>query len=96
MTKRSPGYKKILDAMREEDRQYVADLAEIRKAARLTQTAVAQGMGLKQSDVSRMERRGDMLLSTLASYLFQVGDDPRVVVRVAGRDVEMHLQTAAS
>jgi DNA-binding XRE family transcriptional regulator len=95
MSAASPGSEKILAAMHEEDRQYANSLAEIRKAAQLTQTAVAQGMGLSQGDVSRIERRGDILLSTLATYLAQVGDDPRVVVRVAGRDVEMHLLAAS-
>jgi hypothetical protein len=32
-----------------------------------------------------------MLLSTLASYLAAAGDRPRVVVTVAGQDVEIDL-----
>jgi hypothetical protein len=95
MKKAHPGIDALVERMHDEDRQYAADLAEIRRAAQLTQTAVAQGMGLAQGDVSRIERRGDILLSTLASYLSQVGEDPRVVVRVRGRDVEMRLQPAA-
>ena len=65
--------------------------AEIRKAADLTQTDVAEAMGISQSDISRLERRGDMMLSTLASYLLRVGERPRVVVTVNGEDVELDL-----
>jgi DNA-binding XRE family transcriptional regulator len=81
----------IREGMAAADRQYAQSLAEIRKAADLTQTDVAEAMGISQSDISRLERRGDMMLSTLASYLLRVGERPRVVVTVNGEDVELDL-----
>lgn len=73
------------------DRLYAENLAAVRKAADLTQVALAKAMGVAQSEISRIESRPDMLLSTLASYLAAAGDRPRVVVTIAGNDVEIDL-----
>ena len=52
-------------------------------------------MGVAQSEISRIEKRHDMLLSTLTSYLNAAGEHPRVVVTVNGKDVELDLTTLA-
>jgi predicted transcriptional regulator len=67
----------------------------IRKAADLTQVELATQMGVAQSEISRIEKRHDMLLSTLTSYLSAAGERPRVVVTVHGKDVELDLTTLA-
>jgi DNA-binding XRE family transcriptional regulator len=77
--------------MAEAGRLYAENLAAVRKAADLTQVELAKAMGVAQSEISRIESRPDMLLSTLASYLAAAGDRPRVVVTVAGHDVEIDL-----
>lgn len=77
--------------MVEADRVYAENLAAVRKAADLTQVELAKAMGVAQSEISRIESRPDMLLSTLASYLAATGDRPRVVVTISGHDVEMDL-----
>ena len=79
--------------MAETDRVYVESLAAIRKAADLTQVALATQMGVPQTVVSRIERQHDMLLSTLSGYLKAAGDHPRVVVTINGQDVELDLAT---
>jgi DNA-binding transcriptional regulator YiaG len=84
---------KIRADMAETDRVYAENLAAIRKAANLTQVELARVMGVAQSEISRIESRPDMLLSTLASYLAGTGEHPRVVVTVAGHDVEIDLTT---
>jgi transcriptional regulator with XRE-family HTH domain len=70
---------------------YAENLAAVRKAADLTQVELARAMGVAQSEISRIESRPDMLLSTLAGYLAAAGDHPRVVVTIAGQDVEVDL-----
>ena len=50
-------------------------------------------MGVAQSEISRIEKRHDMLLCTLTSYLSAAGENPRVVVTVNGQDVELDLTT---
>jgi ribosome-binding protein aMBF1 (putative translation factor) len=82
---------KIQAEMVEADRAYADGLAAIRKAADMTQIALATQMGVAQSEISRLESRHDMLLSTLVSYLTAAGERPRVVVTVNGRDVELDL-----
>jgi DNA-binding XRE family transcriptional regulator len=77
--------------MAEADRIYAENLAAVRKAADLTQVELAKAMGVAQSEISRIESRPDMLLSTLAGYLAATGDRPRVVVTIAGHDVEIDL-----
>ena len=77
--------------MAEADRMHAASLAEIRKAADLTQVALATQMGVPQTVVSRLERQHDMLLSTLTGYLTAAGEHPRIVVTVNGQDVELDL-----
>src|SRR6266540_5271731 len=53
---------------REMDRFYAENLAMIRRAGDLTQVEVAEKLGVGQAVVSRLERRSEMLLSTLADY----------------------------
>jgi DNA-binding transcriptional regulator YiaG len=81
----------IRTQMEREDRRYATSLAAVRRAAALTQDAVAAKLGAPQSSVSRLEAQSDMLLSTFAGYLDAVGTHPRVVVTVDGQDVELDL-----
>jgi hypothetical protein len=77
---------------REMDRVYAENLAMIRRAGDLTQVEVAEKLGVGQAVVSRLERRHDMLLSTLADYLHATGaEQPRIVVILNGLEVELDL-----
>ncbi len=91
-----PDTRARVDAIREEmdqaDREYQVNLASIRSAANLTQTELAERMGLKQAAVSAVEHRDDLLLSTLANYLRAAGaTDPRIVITTGGHDIEYPL-----
>ena len=48
-------------------------LYQLRKARELTQTKIAEDLHIGQGDVSKLERRTDMYVSTLASDLQAVG-----------------------
>jgi DNA-binding transcriptional regulator YiaG len=86
------GVAEVETEAREMDRIYAENLAKIRKAGRLTQTDVATKLGVGQAVVSRLERRDDMLLSTLADYLHATGaEQPRIVVTLNGVEVELDL-----
>lgn len=50
-------------------------LHQLRKARELTQTKIAEELHMGQGDVSKLERRTDMYVSTLAGYLQAVGAD---------------------
>lgn len=74
------------------DRVYMQTLAEIRKAGNLTQTDLAHTLGIEQAAVSKIERRDDLLLSTLRDYLAAAGTThPRIVVDKDGVEVTLDL-----
>ena len=50
-------------------------LHQLRKAREFTQTKIAEELHMGQGDVSKLERRTDMYVSTLANYLRAVGAD---------------------
>ncbi|MDB5971601.1 MAG: transcriptional regulator [Hydrocarboniphaga sp.] len=54
-------------------------LRDLRQAHELTQERMAELLGVKQENVSRMERRTDLLLSTLASYVEAMGGHLKLI-----------------
>src|SRR5712671_3922008 len=48
-------------------------LRELRKARKLTQSRVAKVLGITQDSVSRLEKRSDLLLSTLRKTIKAMG-----------------------
>ena len=48
-------------------------LAELREARELTQATLAQALGVEQGNVSKLERRTDMYISTLRRYIEAMG-----------------------
>jgi len=59
-------------------------LAEARARAGLTQAQVAERLGIGQSDVSKLERRTDVRLSTLRAYARAIGARLHVGIRGSG------------
>jgi predicted transcriptional regulator len=53
-------------------------LRGMREGMGVTQVEVAEALGIEQGDVSRMERRPDMLLSTLRRYARAIGAECEV------------------
>ncbi len=60
-------------------------LQEMRKARTLTQEKLAKKLGVAQVSVSRLERRSDLLLSTLRSYVEAMGGTLDLVVTFPDR-----------
>ncbi len=60
-------------------------LRDLRKARDLTQTRMAETLGIGQDSVSRLEKRSDLLLSTLRSYVAAMGGSLDLVARVPDR-----------
>jgi transcriptional regulator with XRE-family HTH domain len=48
-------------------------LHDLRRAQRMNQTTVAKGLRTTQSEVSKIENRGDMKISTLDEYVHALG-----------------------
>ena len=64
-------------ASEREFRRIVAEmpLEELRAARELTQTSLAKILEVGQSEVSKIEKRTDMYVSTLASYVKAMGGE---------------------
>lgn len=60
-------------------------LRELRKALALTQCDVATQLDKRQHEISRIEQRGDMLLSTLTRLVQAMGGELELVCRFTGR-----------
>lgn len=57
-------------------------LQELRKTAGLTQASLSEDLQMPQSNVSRLEKSSDMLLSTLRSYVEAVGGQLNLTVEL--------------
>jgi transcriptional regulator with XRE-family HTH domain len=88
--------KKVLERMSPEMRAAVeADAArmiaeeltlrDLRKARHLTQEKLAAELGVKQESISNLEKRSDMLLSTLQHYVAALGGELELRVRFPNR-----------
>ncbi|MCE2449942.1 MAG: XRE family transcriptional regulator [Candidatus Latescibacteria bacterium] len=60
-------------------------LQDLRKARKQTQVSVAQQLGINQENVSRIEKRSDLLLSTLSGYVEAMGGKLSLVVEFPDR-----------
>jgi transcriptional regulator with XRE-family HTH domain len=60
-------------------------LQDLRKARDLTQVRMAETLGVKQENISRLEKRSDLLLSTLRSYVGAMGGTLELVARFPDR-----------
>ncbi|BAY96084.1 putative transcriptional regulator [Tolypothrix tenuis PCC 7101] len=60
-------------------------LQELRKAAGLTQAEISRNLEMPQSNVSRLERESDMLLSTLQNYIAAMGGSLIITVELPNK-----------
>jgi DNA-binding XRE family transcriptional regulator len=63
----------------------LATLKDLRKAAEQTQEDLALLLGVGQDTVSRLEKRSDMLLSTLRHYVESMGGKLELVAQFPNR-----------
>ena len=91
-----PGRQARVDSYKAAMRQASA-LSDLREHRGLTQIELAHRLGTAQSGVSRIERRDDLFLSTLAEYVHALGgrlevaavfDDDRVPLAIGGERQE--------
>jgi transcriptional regulator with XRE-family HTH domain len=67
------------------------ELSETRREAGVTQAEMATRLRTTQGSVSQLERRGDVLLSTLSEYLNALGAQARITVTIAERTFDYDL-----
>ncbi len=76
-------------------------LRDLRNALHLTQEEVSKILHMKQDGISRLERRSDLLLSTLRNYIHSMGGELTISAEFPNRppvkltgfgDIESHKQ----
>ncbi|MGH3471760.1 MAG: helix-turn-helix domain-containing protein [Nocardioidaceae bacterium] len=87
-----PSIAKHREEMADADRRYAMGLAAVRNAFDLTQTELAQRLGVSQANIAKIEKRSDLLVSTLRAYLAALGGEVRIVVAFQGHDIEVSLE----
>lgn len=92
MTSLAERMKKLPEARRKKVEERVKaliaeemSLRDLRKARKQTQTRIAQQLGINQENVSRIEKRSDLLLSTLSGYVEAMGGKLSLVVEFPDR-----------
>lgn len=65
------------------------DLAEIRRALKLSQEELAQTLQVGQAAVAKLEKRADMYVSTLRRFIEAMGGELEIVARFQDREVHI-------
>lgn len=96
---RTRNFRELVKAMPAERQRKIANhvrlslasmpLDEIRKARQMTQAKLAEALGVNQGEVSKIEHRTDIYLSTLAGYVEALGG--KLEIRAVFRDREMRI-----
>ena len=63
----------------------LSTLKDLRQAAQQTQEQLAATLGVRQDTISRLEKRSDMLLSTLRHYIESMGGKLELVAQFPNR-----------
>jgi len=61
-------------------------LQELRRARKLTQVRMAKALGISQDGISKLEKRSDLLLSTLRKAVAAMGGSLSLVAEFPDRD----------
>ena len=76
------------------DQRFVTGLAQLRREIGLTQAQLAPRVGISQSDLSKLERRRDVRLSSLHSYARALGGRLRILFDLPNGQVEVRRPRA--
>ena len=81
----SPATRKKVEARAAELIAEEMTLRQLREARRLTQVKVAKKLGVSQDSISRLEKRSDLLLSTLRKTVRAMGGSLSLVAKFPDR-----------
>jgi len=81
----TPGQRRKVEARATELIAEEMTLRELRQARKLTQVRIAKTLGISQDSVSRLEKRSDLLLSTLRKTVEAMGGNLSLVAEFPDR-----------
>ena len=82
----SPARRKTIEARAAALIAEEMSLRDLRQALTLTQERMAETLGIGQDGVSRLERRSDLLLSTLRTYIEAMGGQLSLIAEFPDRE----------
>jgi predicted transcriptional regulator len=65
------------------------DLAEVRRAMKLSQEELGQTLQINQGSVAKIEKRADMYVSTLRRFIEAMGGELEIVAKFADHSVKI-------
>jgi DNA-binding XRE family transcriptional regulator len=77
--------------VQEEIREHEVRLAELRKGRLLSQSELAERLGVHQTQVSRVERGDDPQVSTLRAYVEALGGELEIVASFGEERIRIEL-----
>lgn len=86
----APERRERIEAETERLHQEYLSLQQLRKAKELTQVQLAETLGIRQATVAKMEKRSDLMISTLRSYVEAMGGRLNLIVEFPDR-LPVHL-----
>ena len=89
LLKAMPAERQRRIAKRVRDTLVSMPLEEIRKARQMTQVKLAEVLGVNQGEISKIEHRTDISISTLADYVEALGG--KLEIRAVFPDREMRI-----
>ena len=89
LLKAMPAERQRRIAKRVRDTLVSMPLEEIRKARQMTQVKLAEVLGVNQGEISKIEHRTDIYISTLADYVEALGG--KLEIRAVFPDREMRI-----
>lgn len=85
MSEMPPRRRKEIEARGRELIREELTLQALRKQLEITQENMAERLEIRQGNISKVESRGDMLISTLRNYLEAMGGKLELVAHLPGR-----------
>ena len=86
INKLSPARRKKVEARAAQLIAEEMTLQQLRHARKLTQEKIAKSLHIGQEGVSKLEKRSDLLISTLRSYVEAMGGNLSLVAEFPNRD----------
>ncbi len=68
-----------------------ATLSEVRRAVGLTQTQLAEMLDMDQGDISRLERRQNLHLTTLSRFIEATGGQLRITAKYGNTEIDLGI-----
>ncbi|WP_237703834.1 XRE family transcriptional regulator [Rhodospirillum rubrum] len=65
------------------------DLAEVRRAMKLSQEEIGQTLQINQGSVAKIEKRADMYVSTLRRFIEAMGGELEIIARFPDHSVKI-------